>query len=194
MFSEFLCDINVPSWSFSAYCNKRPLVIAYFAFFFVSVTEGDGYKWMISQSLSIPLILFSKNEGWFLNFRHFSIWEWKNEHQSTMLNIMVGRLAKAWKWFRSPCTKTIGSICEKPTCQLLNDEFAEFIEFINLPSCFCSFIKTWAIGMGWVGRAWNSFGESETMVSENSPAGAHRRLQGAPVPELQCALGNWVGS
>lgn len=44
VFSEFLCDINVPSWSFSAYCKKRPLVIAYFAFFFVSVTEGDGYK------------------------------------------------------------------------------------------------------------------------------------------------------
>lgn len=79
---------------------------------------------------------------------------------------MVGRLAKAWKWFSSPSTKTIG-----PICQLLNDQFAEFTEFTNSPNYFYAFIKTWAIGVGWVGRAWKGSGESETMVSANSPVG-----------------------
>lgn len=127
--------------------------------------------------------------GWFLNVRHFAIWEWKSEHQSTALAIKTGRRPKAWKWFHSPSTKTIGLICQKPIFKLLNDEFAEFTEFTNLPNYFYTFIKTWAIRMGWVGMACKGSRESETMVSENSPAGSTEETAGGTTAQTAVYTG-----
>lgn len=47
--------------------------------------------------------------------------------------------------------------------------------------------------MGWVGRARKGSGESETMVSENSPAGGTQETPGGATARPQCALGKWVG-
>lgn len=58
------------------------------------------------------------------------------------------------------------------------------MNLLNLPNLliyqitFYSFIKTYAIGMGWVSRAGKGSGESETIVSENSPTDGTQETPG----------------
>lgn len=129
--------------------------------------------------------------GLVLQFRTLwrSVGEWREWTAKCCIECSCGLTCWNLRWCPSPSTRATGPTCEKPTCQLLNDQVTQFTKLTNLTTCVYIFIKTWAIDIVWVCRACKGSGESRTMVPENNPTGSMQEPVGGATGQIVMPIG-----